>query len=861
MKKLILTIVAVFFFISPHVWAGCGTATGNVDRLTITLPRADFAGSQYAISLEAYHNPLDDLNLYFRLGSISPASSTANPCALVADQEDNWDIDVHCVEYAGNSFTLSLEYRGVGRDGLYWQLVSASETNTSENRKPVAESISLSVDSTLPYIQQQLAGSDPDNDSIVYELASPVNGTGYSAAYVNPDSGMLYLTHEPGNHSFSIEYRVTDGLLFSDPAEVIVQVTYLSQEDKETGKNDVIPEEYARFKASSYYSDLLGAVNAAPSRPPSIDLSINFPSPGDQGRQSSCVGWAAAYALKSYQEKIEIGWSLNTPSHLFSPAFLYNQINDGRDQGSYIHEALDLIVNKGAATLDTMPYSDNDFLTQPPSAAFNEAAQYKALSWSRVNDTSQVKAALANKKPVIGGITVFQQLMDLKGEDSVYNTASGENLGGHAVTLVGYDDNRYGGAFKVINSWSRNWGDNGFFWMPYDFAARGILSEAYVLEDAENQVTPEPEDPTTPEPDDNTLANLTVESWDATYDPKPRGKGSLRYSVRNTGTGPALAGAEVNLMLSANREITGNDYYVIYEPIPFDLLPGESAYREQANEISFQFPDQLEPGTYYMALWVDDLDVVPESNENDNISRGDSAISITSSLPDLSVTTWYAQWDNYGNGTLTYEVANNGAATTSSKDWDINLVLDPDQITGNGNEIILFYESAGYPLNPGGYIYRTEGFPAYFNLYQDAFGASVPAGVYYLALWVDDLDHVSESNELNNGSYSWNTVTVYGYGSVSKDEALSSNGAVAKNRQRFPQKAYNGRKMPSRNLVMKKIEISKTKSARDRLFLDQDNNNPKKGEQSSSLATKTISASSALIFPSQEKRSMPRENQ
>ncbi len=196
---------------------------------------------------------------------------------------------------------------------------------------------------------------------------------------------------------------------------------------------------------------------------------------------------------------------------------------------------------------------------------------------------------------------------NLSGSNSVYNTADGNNLGGHAVTIVGYDDNKFGGAFKIINSWSANWGDDGYFWLPYSFASQGIMSEAYVLEDAENGSVPEDEEPTEPEPDYSTLPNLTVSSWNASYDPRPRGNGTLTYEVINNGSSTAFSGADINLMLSRNSEITSNDTYIVYEEIPFDLDSGGSVYRDSTNALAFNFPDQLESGIYYMALWVDDL--------------------------------------------------------------------------------------------------------------------------------------------------------------------------------------------------------------------------------------------------------------
>jgi C1A family cysteine protease len=47
----------------------------------------------------------------------------------------------------------------------------------------------------------------------------------------------------------------------------------------------------------------------------------------------------------------------------------------------------------------------------------------------------------------------------------VYSFTQGKSLGGHAVLLVGYnDDGRY---FIVKNSWGPDWGEGGFFRIAY----------------------------------------------------------------------------------------------------------------------------------------------------------------------------------------------------------------------------------------------------------------------------------------------------------------------------------------------------------------------------------------------------------
>ncbi|SLM31770.1 exported hypothetical protein [Desulfamplus magnetovallimortis] len=897
MKKQLLIIFFILLLLPGLAGANCATVELN-SGITMDISCAEFQGSRYRIVLGLYDNPSDSSTLFFRYqGSYS--SNSDSSCAVI---DDYLNINVSCVEFQGQKFSLMLELYQNSADpfGIYWKTVNiglAGDVTDGGDGKPVADSITLNVDSSVPYIVQQLSAHDPDNDVIIYELVSPSSGTGYEDAYINPSSGKLYLTHVPsGNDSFSISFRVTDGKFFSDPATVSVTVTYLSEDEKNTGKNDVDPEEYARFALSTLRSDLFGLVGAEPTTPTSVDLSDNFPTPGDQGQQNSCVGWATAYALKSYQEKVEIGWSLNTPEHLFSPAFLYNQINYGQDNGSYIYEALDLAVDKGLATLSTMPYSDRDYRTQPSQAAFTEASKFKAASWRRVNDTSQIKAALANGMPVVGGIAVYQQLMDLSGSGSVYNTTSGANQGGHAITIVGYDDNRYGGAFKVINSWGQYWGDNGYFWMPYNFAASGVMSEAYVLEDSENSDTVVPVEPTQPEPDDSELPNLVVESWKIpSYDPSPRGRGYLLYSIKNTGTGVAQEGARVALMLSRNSDFSSSDHTVVYEIIP-ELPSGYSLYRDEDNPIYFNLPDTVS-GTYYMAVVVDPMNALDESREDDNTSLSDTKVTISNTLPDLSVNTWYAEWDSRGNGILTYEVINSGASSTTSMDWDINLILDRDQIVGNGNEIYLFYESAQFLLEPEGYIYRDYTNPAYFDLYYSYGGNPVPTGTYYMALWVDDLDMESESNELNNGSYSWGTVRISGrYGvaqssqegsennqedgqtsqengdssmtsmKISRSATTSMDVEGSTNIANSPElsgfsddsgkggKAYNGKRLPTSEILWKKVEISRNGTGKTEIEVINDN----QGQKSATLESpcgncKSASSRTEVIFPTKSR--------
>jgi hypothetical protein len=53
--------------------------------------------------------------------------------------------------------------------------------------------------------------------------------------------------------------------------------------------------------------------------------------------------------------------------------------------------------------------------------------------------------------------------------------------GGHALTVIGYDDNKEGGAVELMNSWGTTWGDGGFIWMSYKEFEQYCF-EAYEME-------------------------------------------------------------------------------------------------------------------------------------------------------------------------------------------------------------------------------------------------------------------------------------------------------------------------------------------------------------------------------------------
>ncbi len=260
-------------------------------------------------------------------------------------------------------------------------------------------------------------------------------------------------------------------------------------ENEPKSQRDTVPKDAASFIRH----------RGLPSR---VDLSPNFPPVGSQGRQGSCVAWTTAYAIKSYQERVERKWSfdagggVNTrcnggASKVFSPAFIYNQINKGRDRGSSIYNAFRLMVRDGAAPCQYMPYNVRDYLTQPNSRARSAARRYRASRFNRINcatNLNAVKSVLAKGNPLAAGFRVTKSMYRVnRVKNAVWDTYDPPVRGGHAMAIVGYDDSRtsqrgHRGAFKIMNSWGTRFGDRGFMWISYRNMRR-VCKYSYVMYD------------------------------------------------------------------------------------------------------------------------------------------------------------------------------------------------------------------------------------------------------------------------------------------------------------------------------------------------------------------------------------------
>lgn len=187
----------------------------------------------------------------------------------------------------------------------------------------------------------------------------------------------------------------------------------------------------------------------------------------DQANTSACVGFGftgAAYARLHY---------LGIPCAPFSPQGFYTgtrQLERAghldtipmEDGGSYPFLALMFGSRFGFMPETSLPFNPSTINSELNFLQFTKASQFRVANFKRIEVMRRhlVMTALAKGRPVTLGMMVGNDFANYRkglGPIGVETT----NLGGHETFLVGYRDD--GNIFIGCNSWSKDYGDEGFY--------------------------------------------------------------------------------------------------------------------------------------------------------------------------------------------------------------------------------------------------------------------------------------------------------------------------------------------------------------------------------------------------------------
>jgi C1A family cysteine protease len=157
------------------------------------------------------------------------------------------------------------------------------------------------------------------------------------------------------------------------------------------------------------------------------------------------------------------------------------------DAGAMIRDGIKTMKNQGVCSETRWPYIISKFATKPGAACYKEALKRQITSYHRILTLDDMRTCLAEGFPFVFGFTVYESFesQEVARNGIVQMPQPTErSLGGHAVLAVGYDDEER--RFIVRNSWGTDWGQKGYFTIPYEYlASRNLADDLWTIRSGE----------------------------------------------------------------------------------------------------------------------------------------------------------------------------------------------------------------------------------------------------------------------------------------------------------------------------------------------------------------------------------------
>jgi len=232
--------------------------------------------------------------------------------------------------------------------------------------------------------------------------------------------------------------------------------------------------------------------------PASVDLRPYCSPIEDQGALGSCTANAVT-GLVEYFERRAHGKHIDG-SRLFLYKATRELIHAKGDSGAYLRSTMGALALFGIPPEEYWPYQIATFDNEPTAFCYAFAQDFKAISYYRLDDAgikpaallTRIKANLAGGLPSVFGFTVYSSISQAAKTGRIPYPSKGEKvMGGHAMLVVGYDDNVTitnattgavsKGGLIIRNSWGTGWGDHGYGTLPYDFVLNHLAVDFWSL--------------------------------------------------------------------------------------------------------------------------------------------------------------------------------------------------------------------------------------------------------------------------------------------------------------------------------------------------------------------------------------------
>lgn len=200
-----------------------------------------------------------------------------------------------------------------------------------------------------------------------------------------------------------------------------------------------------------------------------VDLRAWATTIEEQDHLGSCTGQAAvgAYELQMFFEK-QYRLDLSRLFVYYNSRLVGGDVT--QDEGAYIRDVIKALKEYGVCAEVLWPYKIDQFAVRPDEGSYEDAKKRTIKNYYRLIDIDDIIDALNNNYPILFGMLVYDSF-DFVNRDREYIVELPQPkespVGAHAMCLVGYDQSR-----KLLiarNSFGKDWGDQGYCWIPYDY--------------------------------------------------------------------------------------------------------------------------------------------------------------------------------------------------------------------------------------------------------------------------------------------------------------------------------------------------------------------------------------------------------
>ncbi|KAL9648464.1 hypothetical protein ABK040_014084 [Willaertia magna] len=148
--------------------------------------------------------------------------------------------------------------------------------------------------------------------------------------------------------------------------------------------------------------------------------------------------------------------------------------------GGYLDRAWYFLYLTGVPTESCVPYASGDGVNRACPARCTDGKSLKLYTTLGVNfpyTTADMENDIYVNGPIEIGMTIFSDFLTYRG--GVYMKRTGTELGGHAMSIIGWGVDGNNVAYWIVrNSWGPNWGLSGYVWIRKGFNECGIENYA-----------------------------------------------------------------------------------------------------------------------------------------------------------------------------------------------------------------------------------------------------------------------------------------------------------------------------------------------------------------------------------------------